>query len=228
MQTTHLQKLLRELGIAKDHILREEAEMEILSALADEPLSAKLIFYGGTALRLAYDCPRFSEDIDLLCVKPVDFIEFEHFILKLLTKHPAWRLKDVMDKRQTMFALISIDDEHLKHNFSIKIEAHKPTHPIEWKPELSLLKSPTSLVQPLLLVPSLAILKRLKENALHGRKKARDVFDLWYITQSLREEFIVPEHMPAYTKREFTNELKVFLPKSFYPIINQLYDKINR
>ena len=54
------------LKISIDKIVREEAEMAFLQELADDPLSSKLVFYGGTALRLAYNSPRFSEDIDLI------------------------------------------------------------------------------------------------------------------------------------------------------------------
>ena len=48
------------LKISIDKIVREEAEMAFLQELADDPLSSKLVFYGGTALRLAYNSPRFS------------------------------------------------------------------------------------------------------------------------------------------------------------------------
>jgi len=142
-------------------------------------------------------------------------------------KNSRWQLKDVKNKRNTMFALILIKDEKLKHNFSLKIEVHKPAKKVELKTELSLIKSPLSIAKPLLSVPTLNELKELKENALASRKKARDIFDLWYISQSLRENFVIPAKMSKYSKMEFKNELQVFLPKKYYPIIKQLYDKIN-
>jgi predicted nucleotidyltransferase component of viral defense system len=228
MDENQLQKYIKELGIARDQILREEAEMEILSELAKNKLSANLVFYGGTALRLVYGSPRFSEDIDLLVIKKISFPEFKNFIAELIKKHDNWTVKDIKDKRQTIFALIGIIDGKLKHSFSVKIEAHKPAHKIKLEMELSLIKSPMSAAEPLLLVPTLKELKKLKENALHGRKKGRDIFDLWYIAQILRENLILPEKMPAYSARDFKNELQVFLPKKYYPVINQLYERLTK
>jgi len=227
MNLQQLENFKKQLNISSDQILREEAEMAFLDELSKNKLSAKLIFYGGTALRLAYGSPRFSEDLDLICFKPISFLEFEKFIQEVIKKSPRWRLKDIKDKRNTLFALILIKDEKLKHNFSLKIEIHKPAKKVSIETELSLIKSPSSISEPLLLVPTLNELKKLKENALVSRKKARDIFDLWYISKTLRENFILPAKTPKYSEREFRNELQVFLPKKYYPIIKQLYDKTN-
>jgi len=228
MNEKQLNDYVREFGIARDQILREEAEMEILSELAKDKLSAKLVFYGGTALRLVYGSPRFSEDIDLLVMKKTSFAEFKTFVTGSAGKYDGWSLKDIKDKRQTMFALISIQDDKLKHSFSVKIEAHKPAQKIKLETELSLIKSPMSANEPLMLVPTLQELKRLKELALEGRKKGRDIFDLWYIAQALRENFVLPKKMPEYSARDFKNELQVFLPKKYYPVIAQLYERLRK
>ncbi len=218
---------MRQLGISRDQILREEAEMEFLQELSNDKLGSKVIFYGGTALRLAYGSPRFSEDIDLICAKKISFSEFRNFIIKTVKKRSGWFLKDIKNKRKTIFALIAVKDEKLKHAFSIKIEVHKPAGKINLETNLSLIKSPVSIAEPLLLVPSLKILKKLKEDALSGRKKARDIFDLWYIAQSLRENFELSGKLLKYAKREFRNELQVYLPQKYYPVIDKLYAKIN-
>ncbi|MCX6796264.1 MAG: nucleotidyl transferase AbiEii/AbiGii toxin family protein, partial [Candidatus Falkowbacteria bacterium] len=187
-----------------------------------------LIFYGGTVIRLAYNSPRFSEDLDFIVVKKTSFPEFKNFLSAIVKRHNGWKLKDLKDKRQTMFALINIEDSKLKHSFSIKIEIHKPDKKIKLETELSLLKSPLSIAEPLLLTPTLKELKSLKESVLLNRKKSRDIFDLWYIAQNLRESFVLPEKIPQYTEREFRNELQVFLPKKYHPIISQLYERIKK
>lgn len=226
MDEAQLKLHIKDFGIARDQILREEAEMEILSELSKDKLGSRLVFYGGTALRLVYGSPRFSEDIDLLVIKKISSAEFENFVTNLIRNHSAWTLKDFKDKRQTMFALINISDEKLKHAFSVKIEAHKPKQKPTLETELALVKSPLSIAEPLLLVPTLLELKRLKMLALTGRKKGRDIFDLWYIAKALRENFILPKNLPTYGEKEFQNELQVFLPKKYYPIIKQLYEQI--
>jgi predicted nucleotidyltransferase component of viral defense system len=226
MNEDQLNGYIKQLGISRDQILREEAEMEFLRELSEDKLGSKVIFYGGTALRLAFGSPRFSEDIDLLKIKSITFTEFVKFIQGIAKSHPNWSMKDIKDKRQTMFALILIKDEKMKHSFSLKIEIHKPAKKVSLKTNLSLIKSPISIVEPLLLIPTIQELKRLKEDALADRKKARDIFDLWYIAQSLRENFVISKKTPNYPKREFKNELQVFLPKKYYPIIDQLYEQI--
>lgn len=228
MQLEQLNTLIQELKISADQILREEAEMTILDILGKNKLGTKIAFYGGTALRLVYNSPRFSEDIDLIKIKPITFLEFKKFVDEIVKNNSNWKLKDIKNKRQTMFALFLINDTKLKHNFSIKIELHQSKIPVNLDEKLSLIKSPTSVLEPLLLVPSLKKLKELKINALLDRKKARDIFDLWYISQALREKFVLPKKMPDYNKREFKNELQVFLPQKYYPIIEQLYEQLNK
>jgi len=228
MEQEQLNNLIKQLKISADQILREEAEMVFLHALANDALAVKTIFYGGTVMRLAYNSPRFSEDIDLIAIKPIDFSEFKKFIEKTVKNNNGWSVKNIKNKRQTIFALILIKDAKLKHNFSIKIEIHKPAKKPKLDQSLTLIKSPVSIFEPLLLVPSLEKLKELKINALGGRKKARDIFDLWYLSRLNRQPFILPNNMPKYTKREFANELKVFLPKNYYPIISELYEQSNK
>lgn len=228
MNYEQLNAFVKNLKISKDQILREEAEMIFLNELANHRLGSRVIFYGGTALRLVYGSPRFSEDIDLLMIKKITYQEFIKFIDQVVKNNFSWKLKDKKNKRNTIFALISITDQKIKHSFSLKIEIHKPAVKIKLETGLSLIKSPINATEPLLLVPSLKELKKLKLNALLGRKKARDVFDLWYIDQNLKENFILPEKMPAYSQTQFKNVLQVFLPPKYFPIIKQLYEQINR
>lgn len=227
MTQEELNSLVKQLNISPNQILQEESEMIFLNELAKSILGTKVVFYGGTALRLAYNSPRFSEDIDLLKIKSVSFSEFKELIQKIVKSNANWALRDIKNKKQTMFALILIKEEKLKHNFSLKIELHKPVKKTKINTELLLIKSPTSILEPLLLVPSLEQIKKLKTDAVSNRKKARDIFDLWYISRLLKENFILPNKLPKYNKREFKNELQVFLPKKYYPIIEQLYAKIN-
>jgi len=227
MNLEQLEQYKKNLKISTDKIIREEIEMIFLNELAQNDLSSKVAFYGGTALRLVYNSPRFSEDIDLIEIEKVNFTEFKKFINNLSQKQ-NWELSDIKDKRQTIFALLKIKDEKLKHPFSLKIEIHKPEKKVKLNINLNLIKSPVSILSPLLLVPTLEDLKKLKENAIAQRKKARDIFDLWYISQSLRINFDLPSSTSVFGERAFKNELQVFLPPKYYPIIKQLYDQINR
>jgi predicted nucleotidyltransferase component of viral defense system len=69
-------------------ILREEIQKSFLALFSQEGYFEKMVFQGGTALRLFYGNPRFSEDIDLVFrknVKKVD-IEFNFSKIKKYTK----------------------------------------------------------------------------------------------------------------------------------------------
>jgi predicted nucleotidyltransferase component of viral defense system len=224
MENNELDDLIRDLGISKDQLLREEAELKILTVLASHALGERVIFYGGTALRLAYNSPRFSEDIDLLQKEAFSFALFEDFVRRLTKENGQWKLTDVKEKRHTFFALFVIGSPFLKHNFSVKIELHIPQKKASLETRLALIKSPVSVLEPLVLVPTLETLGRLKEEALMRRKKARDLFDLWYIAQSLRVPFMPPKKLPDFSERAFANELKVFLPKKYYPVIRDIYE----
>lgn len=63
------EKLAKEQKIAPLNIIREYLEMEVLHYLSRSKLADNIIFYGGTALRLAYQSFRFSEDLDFLFIK---------------------------------------------------------------------------------------------------------------------------------------------------------------
>lgn len=225
MDLNQLRQFKKELKISEDKIVREEIEMIFLNELAECDLGTKIVFYGGTALRLAYNSPRFSEDIDLFKFKKLNFSEFKDFI-KNLANEQGWQLSDIKDKRQTCFALLKIIDEKLKHPLSLKVELHKPSKKVDWQNDIKLIKSPVSVLSPLLLVPTLEELKSLKIKAIEGRFKARDIFDLWYISQVLREDFSLPENTPSFKEREFKNELQVFLPPKYYSVINHLYEQV--
>lgn len=227
MNLEQLEQYQKDLKISIDMIIREEAEMIFLNDLAKTDLSSKLAFYGGTALRLVYNSPRYSEDIDLIIIKELSFNEFNEF-MENFSKKQGWLLDDIKDKRQTMFALLKINDEKLKKNFSLKVEIHKPSEKLNLDMSLKLIKSLVSVLSPLLLVPTLEELKELKEKAISNRKKARDVFDLWYISQALRVDFKLPALTPNFEERDFKNELQVFLAPKYKPVIKELYEQIAR
>jgi predicted nucleotidyltransferase component of viral defense system len=53
-------------GAPVKYIFQEEVQKSVLAALAIKGCFNNLVFQGGTALRLFYNNPRFSEDIDLV------------------------------------------------------------------------------------------------------------------------------------------------------------------
>jgi predicted nucleotidyltransferase component of viral defense system len=60
------------LGATGRQVLTEEVQKAVLTALSLRGCFDSIVFHGGTALRLFYGNPRFSEDIDLVLVEGVD------------------------------------------------------------------------------------------------------------------------------------------------------------
>lgn len=56
--------LARSAGISPRHVVREFLQVRLLEAMQHAGATSSLEFHGGTALRLLYQTPRFSEDLD--------------------------------------------------------------------------------------------------------------------------------------------------------------------
>ena len=66
------QTLSQKLQISLEQVVREEYEILLLKEIFESEFGANLVFKGGTALRLVYNSPRFSEDLDFTLIKDFD------------------------------------------------------------------------------------------------------------------------------------------------------------
>ena len=219
MDQYNLQLLAKKIKMAPLNIIRENIELEILNAIAQNGLAIKVIFYGGTALKLAYGSPRFSEDLDFLMIKKVKSQELKDVLLNLIKEHEGVALKDFKDKRNTLFALINVKHQTLKHPLNIKIEIAKRKNRVQY--EFIPLSSPCSHLTPIIPTIKIESLKKLEKETIKRRKEVRDWFDLWYIAKYLKEPWRPPQKFP-FDKREFRRELKRFLPQDKWILIDQI------
>lgn len=68
MQWAAIMDASRRYGVTPYHIFQEDAQKTILTALSRAKAFTAIVFQGGTALRLFYGNPRFSDDLDfVLC-----------------------------------------------------------------------------------------------------------------------------------------------------------------
>lgn len=215
-----LENLAQELKIAPLNIVRENAELAFLQKLSQSDILKRLIFYGGTALRLAYNSPRFSEDLDFLMTQKISAKELASLISDL-EKEAGFSLKDLKDKRNTLFALLNVVEPVLKHPLNIKIEISKKKNGL--KTEFLPLVSPCSPYKPIIQTATIESLKNLKIQAVKGRQDPKDWFDLWYINKYLKEKYLAPLKFP-FDKKEFERQLKRFLPRDKWSLISQIYD----
>jgi len=219
MDQYSLDILGEKINIASLHIVRENLEVAVLDALTQSDVIQKLIFYGGTALRLAYGSPRFSEDLDFLMIKKVPTQKFKSVLKNFIKKNPIAKIKDFKDKRNTLFALLNFKTTLLKYPLNIKIEIAKRKNGVDY--EFIPLSSPCSHLTPIIPTAKIESLENLKRKAILGRHQPRDWFDLWYISKYLKKPFDPPKTFP-FEKEEFKRELKRFLPKNKWILVNQL------
>lgn len=210
-------KLSKELGISANQVSREYWEMLILKEISQSPLAEFLAFAGGTALRLAYNSPRFSDDLDFYLKKKIPFSLFQKSV-KAIAKKLDMEITDLFPKFNTFLAEFKIKEDYLPLPFRIKIEVRKKILRKGLEPRL--LVSPAVNFQVLLPTLTIEEIQKFKMEALENRKEPRDLFDLWFISQQLRKPFKKPKRKidPRILKRE----LSKYLPQKFLPVINQL------
>lgn len=209
----------KRLGTDITNVVREYWEIILLKEIFDSPFGKDIIFKGGTALRLFYNSPRFSEDIDFSLIRDSLKREFCPLIEKIIRPYPELSITDCADKYYTYLAEIKVVVDYLSSPFRIKIEISKRIQKrYEW--ELKLLTSPLTNLSVLAQVATLDQLYRDKLECVKDRQKPKDVFDLWFISQRLNKPYN-PERISISTK-VLIRDLRKFLPKNFWEVIKEL------
>lgn len=218
-----IEKFASDLKIAPLNIIREYLEIETLYYLSQYRLSENIIFYGGTALRLAYQSFRFSEDLDfLLEANSVDNKnELKQALQTMAKDNDGVLVEEIFEKRNTIFGLLHIKNELLKHPIRIKIEICKKKNGAI--SENLLLTSPINNKDVIFKTANLESLYKMKEMAIKNRNMPRDWFDYWYLCQKLQSKNLVQKKFP-FNKQEFENDLKRWLPRDKWKIIKTVID----
>lgn len=221
MERQIAQRFSQELNIEPTQIAREEWELIILKGLFELSIGNDLIFRGGTALRLVYNSPRFSEDLDFSILKDISSDKFRKIIQTIIDRFPQIKITDLASKYYTHLAEVKIKEDWLKDAFYIKIEISRRKDYKKGKGyELILLTSPVTNIQTLGNVSTLEQVFKEKISAIQSRKLARDLFDLWFISQKLKKDIDLSEY--NFTKKQLKYELHRFLPKNYWDFFERL------
>jgi len=217
MKKQFAEELAKSLKISVNQVVREYWEMVILREISQSRLADFLIFAGGTALRLAYNSPRFSDDLDFYLKKRLPFSVFRSAVSVIAKKYNL-EITDLYSKYFTFLAEFKIKEDYLIQPFRIKIEVRGKI--FKKDTELRLLNSATGNFQVLITVLTLPKIQELKINALKQRKEPRDLFDLWFIAQQLK----IPFKKPAVKidKKTLKQNLSKYLPFDFQKVIDNL------
>lgn len=211
-------------------IFREYLQLVFLSYLYQEREAFEIYFKGGTALRLLFGSPRFSEDLDF----STNYSDLE--ITKLLKKIEIKINKELLNIKITQlhkgsegirFRIIFVSDE-FKYPFSIRLDFHREKQLIQ-NTQVSTL----STQFPVMIFPQIYHLSGKtilieKFVALKNRNKGRDVFDIWFLySKGIRIDKINNDNiknLEQFSQKSLEKDLGQFLPrgqKSIIPVLKK-------
>ncbi len=212
-------KIARELKVDITLIVREYWEVLLLKELFDSPFGKELIFKGGTALRIVYGSPRFSEDLDFSLERDRLKGKFERIIKGIIMPYSELSITDIAEKYFTYLAEIKVTINYLTFPFRIKIEISKREQK-NYKTELRLINSNFSPLQVIGRVATIEQIYKDKLMCIKSRAKPKDLFDLWFVCQKLKISYKRPDvKLP---KSILRRDLRKILPSNYWNVIEEL------
>ncbi len=212
------QSFAHEFQTSSDNVIKEHYQLYILDLLCNSAWEDKLVFKGGTALRLAYGSVRFSEDLDFSLTEGVDFEDFRKTIGRIESVHPEAKVIDIFNKRYIFYARVLFTIKFRSIPMGIKIEVSKV--PRVFQSDIKLFRSPFNNLEVLGKVYTLESILADKLRILDNneRREPRDLFDAWFISDKLGLPFIVKEEY-KYDHKVLMDRLNAFLPQKYHKVI---------
>jgi predicted nucleotidyltransferase component of viral defense system len=215
--------LQKRLGISQEQIVREEYEMIILKQLFESELGKCFVFKGGTALRLAYGSPRFSEDLDFSVLNIFSKEKLDNLLKVVEKQYKTLTLMETVLKTYAYFGLFRIKEDFMNQAFSIKFEVS--IRQIDLKKETDYqLTALSSKITNLTVLAQVMSLERIeKEKRTIQPPRIRDIFDLWFISQ--KQGKILPMDFGKADRKVIRRDLFKFLPEKDKGLIEKWLEK---
>lgn len=232
LSNTHLQKMAVKYQTSDLNVRREYTQHLLLSYLYRQPQSQELFFKGGTALRLIYKSPRFSEDLDF-DTSIHDLVTWEKVVEQMLIDISREGIKiDIEEGKMTTggyLGSLKVYDIGDPVVIVFEISFRKKKHEGE-------VFSIVNDFVPQYSVKSLTTFRLVegKLEALFARHKARDFYDLYFMLRAgmvnVSQKSDLKKVLALLTKKQFDfgDELARFLPKSQHLIIHNFEDSLKR
>ncbi|MFH1635476.1 MAG: nucleotidyl transferase AbiEii/AbiGii toxin family protein [Chloroflexota bacterium] len=227
-----LQSLAAKRQTTELNLRREYFQHRFLTYFYQQPGTENIFFKGGTALRIIYNSPRFSEDLDFSSLTR-DISGIEGAILGTMIAISRENIKvDLAEATQTSDGYLAIVTFQTDHE-SIAVQLEISLREGEKLGEAMMI---TSDLTPAYMIIALEREQLVDEKiqALLTRKKARDFYDLYFI---LRANLLPPERRDILSRTlevltessiDFEKELKEFLPRSHWAIIRDFSRSLAR
>lgn len=202
------QKILR---ISLVQIVREEYEMIFLNSIFDSDFGSQLVFRGGTALRLAYGSPRFSDDLDFSQTEEIEEKDFQEWCKKIVKAVPNLELIEALKKYYTLYAKFRVKEPMLSQEIGIKVEISVRKEKRKKDKDYTLMNL-KSEVTPIAVMAQVASLEWIqKEKLTISPPRIKDIFDLWFIGQVLKKP--VEMDFSKFKASQVKRELHRLLPE---------------
>lgn len=161
----------------------------LISIYNDDYLSQNLAFRGGTALNKLYlkSPARYSEDIDLTQIHSGPIGPIQQKIMDALSWLGNSKSKLTERSLKLVFPFQTVDNKKAKLKIEINTTEHFSIEPLILIPHK--IQTPWFSGEANVKGYTANEMMASKLKALHGRKKGRDLFDLWIV---LKEELIDP------------------------------------
>ena len=223
-----IQKIADRYQTTLDNIVREYFQHLFLAQLYQEKGSEKLLFKGGTALRIVWNSPRFSEDLDFTGVN-VRISDIEEIMQDTLAKIEQSGVETGIDESKATsggyLAVFDFQTAEYRSRIQIEISLRKGK-----KIQGSSVLIQSDFVSAYTLIHlNEAVLVGEKIQACLTRGKERDFYDLYFILRgrmAFQEVFTQEKNLKqrlinAVNKggQDFRHELKQFLPVNQHLII---------
>lgn len=190
-------QVIAENAAFQKHILKEYVELLALEWMARSSFSNKLVFIGGTNLRLVQGINRFSEDLDFDCknLSNEEFMQMTDQLLRYLQMHGLHVETRHADnahlsafRRNIYFPelLFSLQlTGHRDARFLLKIEAQDQA--VSYPREMATVNRMGFFFP--IAVPPLSVLLSMKLCALIARQKGRDFYDVIFLWQRTKPDY---------------------------------------
>ncbi|WP_198305872.1 nucleotidyl transferase AbiEii/AbiGii toxin family protein [Arcobacter vandammei] len=249
----HIEAMLNRYDLSKDEpfdALREILQEIVLYALYEAGFFKYATFYGGTALRILYKLPRFSEDLDFSLLKPdssFDLSKYEKTILTTLNNYGFECSIDTKIKTNSDIQSAFLKTNTLQQLISINapkdiVAKYPPTKQLKIKFEVD--TNPPldfEVEEKLHLVPIAFQIKTMKISSLFAgkihailcrawgtRPKGRDWYDLvWYVRNDYKVNITHLEARLKQSCKAFDNEIKDFSQNSIMELLNKRIESLD-
>jgi predicted nucleotidyltransferase component of viral defense system len=222
----------------RKNIIREYLQYKILYHIFNSPFSHKLSFIGGTALRIAYDNQRFSEDLDFdnfgLTIE--EFKELALFLCQKLSKE-GYEVEHNVTKKGAFRTDIKFKNIYQFYGVAIMetekllIQVDTAPHNFLYMPKKQIINKFDVYTEILVTPPDILLSQKIRALLERPRTLGRDIFDIIFLSSKtkpnydyLREKLVINNSEELKTKlREFidTKDMATLKKDLMYMIFNE-------